>query len=1161
MKKVFIWVFVFLLLVSLGIGTRVEALNNIDLSTVSYNSVDNNPYVPGEIIVKFRKDKIDLNATFSLSSKVRELIFNWTKGYETEDTIKSGNIVVLKIEDGKQIDEVIETLLNDANVEYAVPNYIRKPSSLSINDTYKTNLWGLENTGQSVVYDNGQTSPGTSGADIDMRRAWALSTGTSEVIVAVIDDGVAIDHPDLVDSMWNGASCKDENGGALGSCLGGYDFDDLDKNPSPNYQDSHGTHVAGTVAATQNNSKGISGVGPRIKIMALKTNYSDAETIKAIDFAIQNGAKVINASYGGISYNPLEKEAIDRFGAAGGIFVAASGNDDQDNEIIHHYPSDYTSSNIISVAATNQNDGLAYFSDYGTTSVDVGAPGMSVYSTVSYRKNVIQNFSNISDFNIDVGSSWARVVFGSGVSALLSDGSVMTGNYNNNTDYYITSDAIDLSMASGNPTDITFVAQCDDLGTTLAGDAVGDYMSLEVSGDGGTTAFVEVARWNEGYLSSVEDGGCSSGTCFGPMTVSIGNTYLTSDFKYRFRWVTDSSGVTDTGCFTHSMEIIDYPTNGANAEYDYFQGTSMAAPHVAGLAGYLWSIKPSAEISEIINSILSTGDTLSALDGKTTTGRRINAYNAVLSLGVTALSGPSVTGLTDDAVPAKSKSFSWSSATPSTDGYRFSIDQLISGVPTGSYSVGLTGTSYSSGSGTFYLHVQAQDADLAEGPVSTASFVLDNVGPSPTVSSSALNTFVLSYGETLYSNVGETFAIGADFMSRFTASSGIGLSVAAHSSNNSITVGVSGVPLAGSNVVLLSGTAANNFYDNLTNAGGTLAVFYSGTEWVANPSSLTVGMTYFPDLITTGQIVVGGTSVSSASSLTTTGNLIITVGSSGSNSSIGLTAGTIITELNDAMFDAGAIVGSVVDSSTVSGLGVGYTAVGVIQWGIPGTTLKFNQPVTVNLYLGSGFNSQTLYVYRSSSLSVGWTSSGLSSTTCVVSGGYCSLVTTEASYFLAASSPAPTPTPGPTSAPSSNNSNNNNNQSSGPQSGPTCNDRIPLFAPDLFKIVTTKGSAKIIFTPVNEKITGYAVIYGHKKGDERYAAMFSSINNNEGEQSFTINKLNPKLTYYFEVTAFNGCVSGPWSDWIPAKADRKREIHKYKVVVKNKVKTLVNKFL
>jgi len=1165
------WLFVFVLFFVLMLGQRkvvfgIDKLPNFQEVASAY---DQRQYVPGEVIVKFKKDKINLSAGFSLTSELRKLIFNWTKGYQTDETIKSGNLVVLKLKEGQNLNEVLVSLRADPNVEHVQPNYYRQISALSIDDTYKTDLWGLENTGQTITYDSGATSVGTSGVDMDIRRAWAVSTGTTEVIVAVLDTGVAIDHPDLSSILWDGTNCKDENGTALGGCLGGYDYIDNDVDPSPSnfFKDDHGTHVAGTIAAARNNTQGIAGVGPNIKIMALKVGVSGMiETVselKAIDFAIQNGAKVINASFGGPSYDPLELAAIQDFRDAGGIFVASAGNDAKDNDSEgHSYPSDYNLNNIISVAAIDNDDTLASFSNYGLTSVDVGAPGVAILSSVSFRKNYIQDFISPTGLTPDGGSYWGLWGLVSGAGILIGDTNALSGNYIDNSDNYVTSGQIDLSSLSANLVRINFDAVCNDLGTTLGGDASGDYMALEVSGDGST--FTEIYRWNEAKLPTLIDGGCGSGGCGAPVYVDVGSTFLTSNFTYRFHWVTDSSLNTSTGCYISDMKIIDYPTRGANAGYDFKPGTSMAAPHVAGLAGYLWSIKPEATMGEIVSSILTTGDTIPALVGKTTTGSRVNAYNAVLSLGITALTGPSVTGLSDDLVPAKSKTLTWGSTAPATDGYRFSIDQSVSGVPTGSYSVGLTGTTYSSGDGTFYIHVQAQDADLAEGPVATASFVLDNTGPEASVSSSAANLFTLSFGETLYSDVGATFAIGTDVASRFAVSSEIGISEALVAGSESISIGITGTPLAGTNVNLLSGTATNNFYDYLTNAGGTLAVFFDGDAWQANPSSLNVATTHFPDLITTGQLTLGGSAPETATSLTATNNLTLNIGGTGANSSVGLTLGTVITELNDAVFNANLISGTQVDVTTISGLDVGYTAVGAIQWGISGTTLKFSPPITVSIYLGSSYNSQTLYVYRSESLSVGWTSSGLSSPTCVVSGGYCSFAATQASYFLAASSPTPTPTPSPTSAPTSapsNDSGNNNNQSSGAPKAPRCNDRVPVFAPDLFRITTSKGNAKIIFTPVNEQITGYAVMYGHKKGDERYAAIFSPINNNEGEQSFIVGKLNPKITYYFKVTAFNGCVSGPWSDWIPAKPDRKREIHKYKTVIKNKVKTLVNRFL
>ena len=258
----------------------------------------------------------------------------------------------------------------------------------------------MENTGQSV-----SSTSGTSDADIDGKEAWGLSEGDG-VIVAVIDSGVAYNHPDLSANMWDGTDCTDENGDFLGSCNHGFDFEDNDKTPLPT-SSSHGTHIAGTIAAAMDNGKGVIGVAPQAEIMALKTELTTGEIVSAIAFAEQNGAKVINASWtcyvlpdqGGIhadcsgSSDYGDQALSDAIGGFPGLFVTAAGNGDGDNDdegdnhdsgqTIHSYPCDLALANIICVAATDQDDVLASFSDFGATSVDVGAPGVNILSTIA----------------------------------------------------------------------------------------------------------------------------------------------------------------------------------------------------------------------------------------------------------------------------------------------------------------------------------------------------------------------------------------------------------------------------------------------------------------------------------------------------------------------------------------------------------------------------------------------------------------------------------------------------------------------------------------------------------------------------------------------------------------------------------------------------------
>ena len=232
-------------------------------------------YVPGEIIVKYRKNKINLETS---SGRAAALNFVKGKSLEKKEDLRKNNISVLRIKDAKTVEQKISELKNDPNVEYAQPNFQYYPLSINANDTYKANLWGLDNTGQTV-----NTVAGTNDADIDAPEAWAINEGTNaSIIVAVIDSGVAYNHPDLVANMWDGTACvgEDSNGIPLsGGCNHGYDYQDGDKTPLPTTS-SHGTHIAGTIAAVKNNSKGIIGVAPQAKIMALKSSLTTAENVK-----------------------------------------------------------------------------------------------------------------------------------------------------------------------------------------------------------------------------------------------------------------------------------------------------------------------------------------------------------------------------------------------------------------------------------------------------------------------------------------------------------------------------------------------------------------------------------------------------------------------------------------------------------------------------------------------------------------------------------------------------------------------------------------------------------------------------------------------------------------------------------------------------------------
>ena len=255
------------------------------------------------------------------------------------------------------------------------------------NDPSLWRLYGLNNYGQSG---------GTTDADIDAPEAWDITTGSRDVVIGVIDSGVDVTHPDLAANIWvnpgetpdNGI---DDDGNGFIDDVNGWDFYDDDN--TPNDGNGHGTHVAGTIGAVGNNNLGITGVNWEVSILPLRflgNNGSGwtSDAVAAVNYATMLkrdfGINVVatNNSWGGGGYSRTLDRAIEAANDQGIMFVAAAGNEGNNNDTNPRYPTNYDAPNVISVAALNRNDNLAGFSNYGATTVDVGAPGVSIYSTL-----------------------------------------------------------------------------------------------------------------------------------------------------------------------------------------------------------------------------------------------------------------------------------------------------------------------------------------------------------------------------------------------------------------------------------------------------------------------------------------------------------------------------------------------------------------------------------------------------------------------------------------------------------------------------------------------------------------------------------------------------------------------------------------------------------
>jgi thermitase len=309
---------------------------------------------------------------------------------DLERTLPVPGMHLLDLEPGQSLTAAEQALEREDGVLYAEPNAIRR-ASLRPNDTHFSLLWGMENTGQAIRGKGGSVD-----ADTDAGDAWDAGIGGG-VAVAVIDTGVDLLHPDLAANAWRnpGESGSGRESNGLDDDLNGrvddwrgWDFVAGDSNPAD--ENGHGTHVAGTIAARRGNGLGVAGVADGSRLLALRVldaegTGSVAGVIQAYGYAGQAGAKVVNLSLGSSVPSRAESDAIAAFPDM--LFVAAAGNggDDglgDDNDLDPEYPCAYVLPNVVCVAAGDNRDQLAPFSNYGDLSVDLAAPGVGILSTL-----------------------------------------------------------------------------------------------------------------------------------------------------------------------------------------------------------------------------------------------------------------------------------------------------------------------------------------------------------------------------------------------------------------------------------------------------------------------------------------------------------------------------------------------------------------------------------------------------------------------------------------------------------------------------------------------------------------------------------------------------------------------------------------------------------
>ena len=336
---------------------------------------------PAEVIVKFREGVSEDTIT-TITKRLHDRV---------EDEIESvPGLAAIDDLDNEEAETIAAEYRALPEVEYAEPSYEISLDHdgggfkhLHPNDPRFTDQWALANDGQ-----NG----GKEGADISAMRAWATTTGSDDVVVAVLDSGVDYTHSDLINNIWiRPIIIKRYEDRQIGPVDDVHGYNAIDNSGDPMDDNGHGTHCAGIIGAEGGNGIGISGVNWKVKIMPLKFMNKGGfgttkDAIEAINYVIDRkragvNVRVISASWGSLMRSRALEDVIKKAYEADILFVAASGNASTDTDRSPHFPASYKVGNVISVAALNRNDELASFSNYGAKSVQIAAPGANILST------------------------------------------------------------------------------------------------------------------------------------------------------------------------------------------------------------------------------------------------------------------------------------------------------------------------------------------------------------------------------------------------------------------------------------------------------------------------------------------------------------------------------------------------------------------------------------------------------------------------------------------------------------------------------------------------------------------------------------------------------------------------------------------------------------
>jgi thermitase len=557
-------------------------------------------YVPGELLVKF-KDAVSADQRHAAIASL---------GHDRLATIDPGWIHVRTAPD-----ETVETALAayalDPTVEWAQPNYLYRASAFP-NDPRYAQIWGLHNTGQLITTAATQpggsplaytiNNPGTPGADMNLEKAWNSITDCSSVVVAVVDTGVNYLHRDLAANMWDGGLANPNHGKNFVN--GPPDDATLDLN-------GHGTHVAGTIGAIGNNAIGTVGVCWQATIMAVRVldasgSGSTASIAAGVNFAVSNGAKVINMSLGGAGFDQVFSDTITNAQASDVLVVVAAGNANSNNDLTPTYPCNFTQPNLLCVAALDQGYQRASFSNWGATSVDVGAPGTNVVSTWP-GPALGDPLDGTTSASWTRSAQWAFATSGSGLHLLVDPPNALSGGpYGNNANdkAWRTFDTTGANRLALHFLVSLGILTNDHVRVAWASTAADPFV-------GGTVVADETAQ---SFFGSLAPAGFDISGCVGA-TCAIG-----------FQLTSDASGAGQGAAVAFlTVDRIDSNADAYNTE----NGTSMATPMTAGVATMLRAYNPQFTYADTVAAIKGGGRPVAALATTTTSGRAVDAMGSL----------------------------------------------------------------------------------------------------------------------------------------------------------------------------------------------------------------------------------------------------------------------------------------------------------------------------------------------------------------------------------------------------------------------------------------------------------------------------------------------------------------------------------------------------